>query len=57
MLMLSDVLGIVIGVATHNDTHTVAILGAGTGAALGPGTVTADPYGLNQSGDARALMD
>jgi transposase len=40
-------LGVVIGVDTHNDTHTAAAVGA-TGAVLEHLTVPADPAGYRQ---------
>ena len=47
MLALHPDLGVVIGVDTHNDTHTAAAVGA-TGAVLEHLTVPADPAGYRQ---------
>jgi transposase len=48
MTMLADVVEVVIGVDTHKDTHTAAVVNASTGAVLERGTVTADPDGYRQ---------
>jgi hypothetical protein len=45
MSMLADLVEVVIGVDTHSQTHTAAVLDAGTGAVLARATVTADPDG------------
>jgi transposase len=45
MPMLAELVDVVIGVDTHTDTHTAAVLAAGTGAVLDQATVTADPDG------------
>jgi transposase len=47
MLALHPDLGVVVGVDTHNDTHTAAAVGA-TGAVLEHVTVPADPAGYRQ---------
>jgi transposase len=46
--MLADVVEVVIGVDTHKDTHTAAVLDAGTGAVLDRVTISADPDGYHQ---------
>jgi transposase len=48
MAMLADVVEVVIGVDTHTDTHTAAVVDAHTGAVLARGTITADPEGYEQ---------
>jgi len=45
MSMLADLVEVVIGVDTHKDTHTAAVLDARTGGVLARATVTADPDG------------
>ncbi|MEU1807504.1 IS110 family RNA-guided transposase [Micromonospora aurantiaca (nom. illeg.)] len=45
MSMLADLVEIVIGVDTHKDTHTAALLDTRTGAVLARATVSADPDG------------
>jgi transposase len=45
MSMLADLVEVVIGVDTHKDTHTAAVLDARTGGVLTRATVTADPDG------------
>lgn len=45
MTMLADLVEVVIGVDTHSETHTAAVLDARTGGVLGIATVTADPDG------------
>jgi transposase len=45
MAMLADLVEVVIGVDTHKDTHTAAVLDARTGGVLARATVTADPDG------------
>jgi transposase len=45
MTMLADVVEVVIGVDTHKDTHTAAVLDARTGGVLARTTVPADPDG------------
>jgi transposase len=54
MTMLADVVEVVIGVDTHKDTHTAAVVDTRTGAVLGGATVTADPDGY---GDLVALAE
>jgi transposase len=46
--MLADVVEVVIGVDTHKDTHTAAVVDARTGAVLDRLTVTADPDGYGE---------
>lgn len=48
MTMLADLVEVVIGVDTHKDTHTAAIVDAGTGGVLDRVTVPADPDGYTQ---------
>ncbi|WP_051738402.1 IS110 family transposase [Pseudonocardia halophobica] len=43
--MLAELVEVVIGVDTHKDTHSAAVLAAGTGAVLAEITVCADPDG------------
>jgi transposase len=43
--MLAELVDVVIGVDTHKDTHTAAVMMAGTGAVLAETTVRADPDG------------
>lgn len=45
MPMLAELVEIVIGVDTHADTHTAAVLDARTGGVLARATVTTDPDG------------
>lgn len=45
MSMLAELVDVVIGVDTHSQTHTAAVVDAGTGAVLARSTVTADPDG------------
>jgi transposase len=45
MSMLADLVEVVIGVDTHKDTHTAAIVDARTGGVLARKTVAADPDG------------
>jgi transposase len=45
MSMLAELVEVVIGVDTHSQTHTAAVVDAGTGAVLARVTVTADPDG------------
>jgi transposase len=45
MTMLADLVEVVIGVDTHKDTHTAAVLNARTGGVLARATVPADPDG------------
>jgi transposase len=45
MTMLADIVEVVIGVDTHKDTHTAAVLDARTGGVLTRATVNADPDG------------
>jgi transposase len=46
--MLADVVEVVIGVDTHKDTHTAAVVNAHTGAVLDRVTISADPDGYDQ---------
>jgi len=48
MAMLADLVELVIGVDTHKDTHTAAILAAATGAVVTQATVPATPAGDQQ---------
>ena len=48
MPMLADVVEVVIGVDTHKDTHTAAVMDARTGAVLDRATVSADLDGYQQ---------
>lgn len=48
MTMLAELVEVVIGVDTHTDTHTAAVLDVGTGGVLARATVTADPDGYGQ---------
>lgn len=43
--MLAELVDVVIGVDTHKDTHSAAVVAAGTGAVLAETTVSADPHG------------
>src|SRR3954469_18698378 len=43
--MLAELVEVVIGVDTHKDTHTAAVVDARTGGVLGRATVSADPDG------------
>lgn len=43
--MLAELVELVIGVDTHTDTHTAALLTASTGAVLATVTVNTDPDG------------
>jgi hypothetical protein len=45
MTMLAERVEVVIGVDTHRDTHTAAVMIAATGAAVGEATVCAAPDG------------
>jgi transposase len=45
MSMLAELVEVVIGVDTHKDTHTAAVVDARTGGVLARATVTADPDG------------
>ena len=45
MSMLAELVEVVIGVDTHSQTHTAAVLDARTGAVLAGATVAADPDG------------
>lgn len=45
MTMLADLVEVVIGVDTHKDTHTAAVLDVRTGGVLARATVPADPDG------------
>ncbi|MEV1294642.1 transposase [Pseudonocardia sp. NPDC049635] len=47
MPMLAELVEVVIGVDTHKDTHTAAVVTANTGAVLAQATVTADPAGYD----------
>ena len=48
MSMLADLVEVVIGVDTHSQTHTAAVVDARTGGVLGRATVPADPDGYAQ---------
>jgi transposase len=48
MAMLADLVELVIGVDTHKDTHTAAVVQAGSGAMLEQVTVSATPAGYRQ---------
>jgi transposase len=48
MAMLADLVDVVIGVDTHKDTHTAAVVTAATGAVLEQATVPATPAGYRQ---------
>src|SRR3954462_13769247 len=46
MSMLAELVEVVIGVDTHKDTHTAAVVNARTGGVLARATVPADPDGF-----------
>jgi transposase len=48
MTMLAELVEVVIGVDTHKDSHTAAVLQARTGAVLARQTVSADPDGYEE---------
>jgi transposase len=48
MAMLADLVELVIGVDTHKETHTAAVVAATTGAVIAQATVTATPVGYRQ---------
>jgi transposase len=48
MSMLADLVEVVIGVDTHRETHTAAVLDARTGGVLARATVSADPDGYTE---------
>jgi len=48
MSMLAELVEVVIGVDTHKDTHTAAVVDARTGGVLARATVTADPDGYTE---------
>jgi transposase len=48
MAMLADLVELVIGVDTHKDTHTAAVVIAATGAVVEQATVPATPAGYRQ---------
>jgi hypothetical protein len=48
MAMLADTVELVIGVDTHKDTHTAAVVAATTGAVIAQATVAATPAGYRQ---------
>jgi transposase len=48
MSMLAELIEVVIGVDTHKDTHTAAVLDARTGGVLARATVPADPDGYGE---------
>jgi transposase len=48
MVMLADLVELVIGVDTHKDTHTAAVVTAATGAVVEQATVAATPAGYRQ---------
>ncbi|WP_222272511.1 IS110 family transposase [Modestobacter marinus] len=45
MSMLAELVEVVIGVDTHSETHTAAVVDARTGGVLARATVSADPDG------------
>jgi transposase len=47
MPMLADVVEVVIGVDTHKDTHTAAVIDSATGGVLARATVSSDPDGYH----------
>ena len=47
MAMLADLVEVVIGVDTHSQTRTAAVVDARTGGVLARATVTADPDGCS----------
>jgi hypothetical protein len=64
MSMLAELVEVVIGVDTHSQTHTAAIVDARTGAVLARATVTADLDGYAElvrpvrlSGAGRSASD
>ncbi|WP_205752816.1 IS110 family transposase [Cryptosporangium phraense] len=48
MTMLTEIAEVVIGVDTHKDTHTAAVLDTRTGGVLARISITADPDGYTQ---------
>jgi transposase len=48
MAMLADLVEVVIGVDTHKQTHTAAVVVATTGAMIEQATVPATPAGYRQ---------
>ena len=46
--MLAELVEVVIGVDTHADTHTAAVVDARTGGVLARATVSTDPDGYNE---------
>lgn len=48
MTMLAELIEVVIGVDTHKDTHTAAIVEVATGGVLARATVTSDPDGYTE---------
>jgi transposase len=48
MAMLAEVVELVIGVDTHKDTHTAAVVTAATGAVVEQATVAATPAGYRR---------
>jgi transposase len=48
MAMLADTVELVIGVDTHKDTHTAAVVTASTGAVIAQATVAATPAGYRR---------
>ena len=48
MAMLAELVELVIGVDTHKDAHTAAVVTAATGAVIGQLTVSATPAGYQQ---------
>jgi transposase len=46
--MLADHFDVVIGVDTHQDTHTAAVVATATGAVLGELTIATDPAGYDE---------
>src|SRR4051795_7284115 len=57
MTMLAELVEVVIGVDTHSETHTAAVVDARTGGVLARATVSADPDGyaeLSTLGEAHS---
>ena len=50
MFMLADHVDVVIGVDTHRDTHTAAVVLAATGAVMEEVTISTDPAGYAAAG-------
>ena len=57
MTMLAEHVEVVIGVDTHRDTHTAAVVVAATGAAVDHATVCAAPAGYEELfADGRSVL-